>query len=93
MFARTLNAGWRRAKLCGLDLSRLVNTHSFAVRQPRVEQAVRLGVTKSAGSNTIDKLLEVWAAGRYSLGARSAGDLLVDFGISGQPDCRKDFLE
>jgi len=27
--------GWRRAKLCGLDVPRLSHTHSFALRQPR----------------------------------------------------------
>jgi len=27
--------GWRRAKLCGLDVSRLHNTHSFPVRESR----------------------------------------------------------
>ena len=34
------HTGWRRAKLCGLDASKLSNTHSFAVRRPRLEMAL-----------------------------------------------------
>jgi hypothetical protein len=30
-----LCAGWRRAKLCGVEPSRLSETQSFALRQPR----------------------------------------------------------
>jgi hypothetical protein len=70
----------------------------FKGARPKViEEAMRWRVLfnvcceESAGADSINELLEVWAARRYPFNVRCVGYLLIDFGIGRQADLRQDF--
>jgi hypothetical protein len=64
----------------------------YCIRINTIGQSVLGALSQeSAGVNSIDKLLEVWATLCYPVNARSAGYLLIDFGIGRQADFGQDF--